>query len=276
MIYDAFCTNYTTAGYNKNWLWKGGNLWYERWHQVLFLQPEFVQIISWNDFGESHYIGPLDDKQYRAFETGEAPFNYVKDSNLDHTGWLVHMPFLVDMYTQGTRTLYGTDESLVVSHHLTSTKSCTGGGTSANTADSLQLELAPKTVLDDRLYIAGLLTKPAGIYVPDVGNGVSVTVKDDQWDIVPDGWVGMYYTSIPLSGARTRSIQLTRRGATVQKLSTTLESQCFAGGMANWNARVSQVTWNVANVPGNEPGVNIPASTTWRPVPVKDSVCTTG
>src|SRR5688500_4058780 len=59
-----FFTN--LPGYNKNWLWNGNDLWYDRWTQVLSLdpQPEFLQIISWNDYGESHYIGPLDDRQY--------------------------------------------------------------------------------------------------------------------------------------------------------------------------------------------------------------------
>ena len=89
-----FFTN--MPGYNKNWLWGGGNLWYERWAQVLFKQPEYVQIISWNDYGESHYIGPLDDRQYTAFQTGKAPCNYVKD--LDHTAWLKHLPYMIDMW----------------------------------------------------------------------------------------------------------------------------------------------------------------------------------
>jgi hypothetical protein len=71
--------------YNKNWLWRGDNLWYQRWMQVWYLQPEFFEIISWNDFGESHYIGPLDDRQYSPFVTGKAPFNYAKD--MPHDGW---------------------------------------------------------------------------------------------------------------------------------------------------------------------------------------------
>jgi hypothetical protein len=39
-------------GYNKNWMWNNWDLWYDRWQQVLIVQPEYVQIISWNDFGE--------------------------------------------------------------------------------------------------------------------------------------------------------------------------------------------------------------------------------
>jgi Glycosyl hydrolase family 71. len=34
-------------------------LWYDRWNEILRLSPRFVEIITWNDYGESHYIGPL-------------------------------------------------------------------------------------------------------------------------------------------------------------------------------------------------------------------------
>ncbi|KAH2558049.1 hypothetical protein KXV70_006692, partial [Aspergillus fumigatus] len=52
-----FYTN--LPGYGKNWLWRGDDLWHDRWQEVLSVRPEFAEIISWNDYGESHYIGPL-------------------------------------------------------------------------------------------------------------------------------------------------------------------------------------------------------------------------
>jgi len=52
-----FYTN--LPGYDKNWLWAGDELWFDRWQEVWSFQPEWVEIISWNDFGESHYTGPL-------------------------------------------------------------------------------------------------------------------------------------------------------------------------------------------------------------------------
>lgn len=57
-----FYTN--MPGFDKNWLWQGGTLWYERFNQLSILtkvgkdswpnQPEYLQIISWNDYGEVH------------------------------------------------------------------------------------------------------------------------------------------------------------------------------------------------------------------------------
>ena len=80
-----FYTN--LPGFKKNWLWRGDSLWVDRWLQLIAgekeQQPEFIQIISWNDYGESHHIGPLDDRQYGAFDVGKAPYNYVVDKPHD-------------------------------------------------------------------------------------------------------------------------------------------------------------------------------------------------
>ncbi|KAK3896385.1 glycoside hydrolase, partial [Staphylotrichum tortipilum] len=46
-----FFTN--LPGFNKNWLWRGDELWDMRWAQVMEVQPDFVQILTWNDYGES-------------------------------------------------------------------------------------------------------------------------------------------------------------------------------------------------------------------------------
>ncbi|KAL5336623.1 glycosyl hydrolase family 71-domain-containing protein [Aspergillus crustosus] len=56
---------YVDASYlDEEWpymmpMWRGDDLWHDHWPEVLFLKPDFVQIISWNDYGESHYISPL-------------------------------------------------------------------------------------------------------------------------------------------------------------------------------------------------------------------------
>jgi hypothetical protein len=47
-----FYTN--LPNYNKNWVWRGDDLWYDRWQEIFSSKPEFVEIITWNDYGESH------------------------------------------------------------------------------------------------------------------------------------------------------------------------------------------------------------------------------
>jgi hypothetical protein len=46
-----FYTN--LVGYDKNWAWNGDDLWYHRWQQAWYLEPEFIEIITWNDYGEA-------------------------------------------------------------------------------------------------------------------------------------------------------------------------------------------------------------------------------
>jgi hypothetical protein len=55
-----FSTHYgSEVSYSKNWVFPSDLLWYGRWQEILALGPRFVEIITWNDYGESHYVGPL-------------------------------------------------------------------------------------------------------------------------------------------------------------------------------------------------------------------------
>jgi hypothetical protein len=45
--------------YSKNWVFPSDNLWYDRWNEMLSLKPRFIEVVTWNDYGEAHYIAPL-------------------------------------------------------------------------------------------------------------------------------------------------------------------------------------------------------------------------
>jgi hypothetical protein len=47
------------VSYSKNWNFPSDLLWFDRWNEVLVLKPRFIEILTWNDFGECHYTGPL-------------------------------------------------------------------------------------------------------------------------------------------------------------------------------------------------------------------------
>lgn len=99
----------------------------------MFLQPDYVQIITWNDFGESHHIGPLRDKSYEAFDRGKAPYNYVL--NKPHDGWRHLLPYLIE-YTKTNRTTFN-QELLVAWYHTAPSGACGTGGTTGNTASQV-------------------------------------------------------------------------------------------------------------------------------------------
>ena len=92
------------------------------------------QILTLADFGESHYIGPLDDKQYLAFDQdhGKSPYNYAKD--MPHDGWRTMLPFVIEMYKNNQSTI--TQEKLTTWYRKSSNIAplCSSGGTTGNTA----------------------------------------------------------------------------------------------------------------------------------------------
>ncbi|PYH85252.1 hypothetical protein BO82DRAFT_398683 [Aspergillus uvarum CBS 121591] len=70
-----FFTN--MPGYDKNWLWCSNDLWYIQWEQALYLAPEFIEIISWNDFGgwsstEGPYYNNKDNTACNIYNNPEA------------------------------------------------------------------------------------------------------------------------------------------------------------------------------------------------------------
>jgi hypothetical protein len=67
---------------------------------VLFLQPDYVEIISWNDWGDSHYIASFYPAQVNSvLSQGKAPFDYV--SPMDRDGWTYLLPAFISLYKTG-------------------------------------------------------------------------------------------------------------------------------------------------------------------------------
>ncbi|GKT79137.1 LOW QUALITY PROTEIN: hypothetical protein ColTof4_11560 [Colletotrichum tofieldiae] len=167
-----FYTN--LPGYKKNWLWRGDSLWFNRWNHVWDMEPEYVQIISWNDYGESHHIGPVNERALIAFETGEAPFNYAL--GLPHDAWRI--------------------EGLTVWYRTNPGRACSNGGTVGNTAAQVQEEGDPADFAEDKIFFTALLSEFALPRVK-VSDG---EWKNVMWSVTPDGGVGLYHGFVPFNG----------------------------------------------------------------------------
>ncbi|KAJ4856940.1 glycosyl hydrolase family 71 domain-containing protein [Trichoderma breve] len=81
--------------YSKNWVFPGDFLWFDRWTQILQLKPRFVEIITWNDYGESHYVGRLDSPHG---DDGNSKWTY----GMPHNGWLDMAEPFIAAYKQGS------------------------------------------------------------------------------------------------------------------------------------------------------------------------------
>ncbi|KAI9573692.1 glycoside hydrolase family 71 protein [Boletus coccyginus] len=91
-----FFTHYSPQSYNKNWIYlSDDHLYAKRWEYLMGIrgQVDIVQIISWNDFGESHYIGPIN---------GDQPGSQAWVNGFNHTGWLSMTSYYATAFKTGT------------------------------------------------------------------------------------------------------------------------------------------------------------------------------
>ncbi|KAM0513208.1 hypothetical protein ACHAPE_008056 [Trichoderma viride] len=70
----------------------------QRFQQILDLQPDLVEIITWNDAGEGHYVGNFFQMQIDGTNIGD----YA--NGFDHTGWQQLVSPFIKAYKGGTAT----------------------------------------------------------------------------------------------------------------------------------------------------------------------------
>ncbi|KAG4428839.1 hypothetical protein IFR05_015680, partial [Cadophora sp. M221] len=219
--------------WDKNWLWRGDDLWYDRWEEVMAVQPQFIEIITWNDFGESHYIGPLHDGVYDAFAS--APYNYAL--NMPHDGWRLFLPYVIDAYKNPTAKPSITREGLVTWYRRYPKAACTSGGTTGNTASQLQVEFYPADVVQDKVFYSALLASPGATVTVTIG-GVS---QVGTWENTPDGGVGIYHGSVDFNGVGDVVVTLSRGGTIASVVGASITTSC-PQNIQNWNAWVGSAS----------------------------------
>ncbi|CAI6334123.1 unnamed protein product [Periconia digitata] len=73
--------------YDKHWVFPGDLLWHSRWNNILSSAPQFVEIITWNDYGESHNVIDL--------PAGSTVDGAAWSSDMPHHGWLeMALPYI--------------------------------------------------------------------------------------------------------------------------------------------------------------------------------------
>lgn len=146
-----FSTHYgTEVSYPKNWVFPGDLLWFNRWNEILELAPRFVEIITWNDYGESHYIGPLSSKH-----TDDGNSKWVND--MPHNGWLDMAKPFIAAYKAGQKSpaSYITDDKLVFWYRPTlKSVDCSSTDTTGSPPDGAD-------TVEDAVFVVALL-KEAG------------------------------------------------------------------------------------------------------------------
>lgn len=88
-------THYGPSSYHKNFIYRGDD-WHfvNRWEELIAQRKQIhlVEVISWNDYGESHYIGPI---------AGNRPDSQTWTDGFDHQGWLDLMHYYIVAFKTG-------------------------------------------------------------------------------------------------------------------------------------------------------------------------------
>ena len=155
---------YTHFSY-KNWVYKSDDLYTTRWEQIVSMQPDFVEIITWNDYGESSYIGPI---------SGATPYDSTINSaqwttGFDHTAWASLASYYIQAYKNAAYPAISANKLYwwYRSHPKSASASSDPYGKPTN-----------YDWLDDNIYVTLMLTGPATVTVTSGGssqtfNGVS-------------------------------------------------------------------------------------------------------
>ncbi|KAK9454022.1 glycosyl hydrolase family 71-domain-containing protein [Dipodascopsis uninucleata] len=153
---------------------------------IMPVSPWFYSIISWNDYGESHYIGPLHSNEGLVAEYGGAPFDYAAD--MPHDGWRSILPYLIERYKMGVPPTI-TSDIVVVWYRKTPIVECNANGTVCNNP-SYQEPFLPQECLQDKIFFQALLGSRATVNV-SIGNFSKV------FDVRKRG---LYFNSLPFQG----------------------------------------------------------------------------
>ncbi|EXJ70062.1 murein transglycosylase [Cladophialophora psammophila CBS 110553] len=211
--------------WSKNWLWRGDDLWHDRWDQVLDEQPAFVEILTWNDWGESHYIGPIPPTD-SAIPDGAGP--YVM--NNPHDAWLKDLPHYIAAYKNTSRP----DESHITFWYRLNpaSGSACGAGTTCNTPTQGQVALSTQECDIDAVFFTA--------FVPDTAVAtVNVTIGGST-QTVSAGTPGIFHSNVPfadLTGDVTVSVTTSDGTETGPVNGAPISTDC-PGGNVNWNAWV--------------------------------------
>ncbi|THU93551.1 glycoside hydrolase family 71 protein [Dendrothele bispora CBS 962.96] len=235
------------VSYSKNWVFPSDLLWYQRWLEILSLQPRFVEIVSWNDYGESHYIGPLSSPH-----TDDGSSKWAND--MRHTGWLEMAKPFIAAYKSGSSSVnsFITQDQLIYWYRITSkTLNCDSTDTTmgpAPNASGNYFQGRPNGYdsMSDNVFVISLLTSPGTVTV--ISGSIQYTFNATQ---------GASAFSVPF-GIGSQRFSLNRGGKQVMTATSLkpIQNTCPCG-LYNFNAYVGTVPAEVEQAQGVQGRYNV-------------------
>ncbi|KAJ6464092.1 glycosyl hydrolase family 71-domain-containing protein [Mycena sanguinolenta] len=229
-----FSTHYgPEVSYSKNWVFPSDLLWFNRWTQLLQLAPPFIEIVTWNDYGESHYVGPLNSKHQ-----DDGASKWAND--MPHDSWLdMAKPFIAAYHAGATSVnSFITQDQIIYWYRPTlSSLDCDATDTTANTpannASGNYFEGRPDgwQSMSDSVFVVTLLKSAGDLTVTSGGN--TQTFKN-----VPAGASSF---EVPMAVGQ-QSFALARNGVNVLAANSLKDvSSVCPCGLYNFNAYTGSI-----------------------------------
>ncbi|KAL8692593.1 MAG: hypothetical protein Q9218_002409 [Villophora microphyllina] len=152
---------FTRLSSDKNWSQaQDDSIFIDRWLSLLSLKPDFIEIVTWNDWSESSYIGPTDSA---APGTGD-----VYWAGLEHGPFRAMSKALTKAFKAGgeTVTVDEADEGVYMFYRLQP-------ASTLGSSDTLPLP-TDATSLKDEVFVVTLLSEPAEVTLKS-GDAAPVT-----------------------------------------------------------------------------------------------------
>lgn len=217
--------------YSKNWVFPSDLLWFDRWTEILNLGSQFVEIQTWNDYGESHYVGPLSSPH---IDDGNSKWT----NDMPHDGFLqMAKPYIAAFHAGSTTVDSHIESDQLIYWYRPTLKSASCDST--DNCEQLWPSLTPNPnyfigkpngydTMEDSVFVVALLTSPGTVTVTSGGNvpqTFSAPAGASSWQ------AGM--------GTGKQSFSLTRNGQTILSGDSPKEimSDCVCGNY-NFNAYV--------------------------------------
>jgi len=234
-----------------NWIRRGENTLPLRMEQILRVKPEFIEILTWNDAGEGHYMGNLYSTQIDAVMASQT-------LQYDHRGWQTLLKALIRSYKSNVPLAPSAGliaEGAMWYRQLFLTDYCNDPqGPPSNLGDS-----------SDLLVVSLLLSKPLAVDIKSGSNNV----------ITYTGTVGLNTWQVPL-GRGTQTVTIRNVGGSpVASVSSSAQkgvwNDCSGTGQVyNFNYQVVSITASGAsaasvgtvNVEAEEDQSEVASSTT--------------
>ncbi|PWY91192.1 alpha-1,3-glucanase/mutanase [Aspergillus heteromorphus CBS 117.55] len=220
------------VSYSKNWVFPSDMLWYNRWFEILNLAPRFVEIVTWNDYGESHYIAPLGSPH-----TDDGASKWVMD--MPHDGWLQMSKPFIAAYKNGEKSVnkYITEDKIIYWYRPTpkdincdSTDTTMDGNPNNSSGNFFRGRPNGWESMQDVVFVVALLKTPGTIQVSSGSNSQKFEAP-----------AGPSAFTVPM-GLGQQKFALLRNGQTVMSETSlkNIVNTCICG-IYNFNAYVGTV-----------------------------------